>query len=203
MGEMNATNSLSDEQVWRQISHFDNVKAMEFLFKSHYSGLCGYVLRIVNSKSGAEDIIQNLMMQLWDKRKQIYIQTSVKAYLYRAAHNAALNVVKREQKIERPDFQASDFQENSGLCVMPQNESMSSLQKKIAEAINALPDKCRLVFLLSREKNLKYQEIAEALEISVKTVENHMSKALKIMHAHLGDLLFLYLCFKIGGEIYA
>ena len=198
---MSATTTASDQQLWLQVRESDNVKAMELLFKKNYPALCAFAHRIVSSEAAAQDIVQNTMVQLWEKRKQTEIQSSVKAYLFKSVHNAALNTLKRETRLQYLQ-EDGDNDAIFGLQ-QPVHDSFSSVHQRVRAAIDKLPEKCRMVFLLSREKNLKYQEIAEALDISIKTVENHMNKALKILHLHLGDLLFWFAIVNIGGSTYA
>lgn len=193
---MQATTEFSDKELWLRIHENDDVKAMEALFKLHYNSLCRFAHRLLQSETAAEDVVQNTMVQLWDRRTSIKIETSVKAYMFRAVHNASLNMLKREQRLSYLDESPNEHLLGTKL---PDDQKLSEVQKRIAEAIASLPDKCRMVFLLSREKELKYHEIADAMEISVKTVENHMNKALKTMHARLGDLLVTLLLILSGG----
>ena len=138
--------------------------------------------------------MQAAFITVWDKRKAIEIQTSIKSYLYRMVRNSCLNVIKHE-KVKK---QHAAYEMAGG---EPSHESVSQsiisseLEQKIYEALKALPEQCRLVFQLSRFEELKYSEIANQMNISVKTVENQMGKALKIMRAQLKDYLPLFLIF--------
>lgn len=136
----------------------------------------------------SEEVIQNVFLDIWEKRKSLVFNSSVKAYLYKAVHNSSLNKLKHS-KVRR--LYAEDFVHhvspvyNYTEQVLQKNE----LEKQIHFAINALPEQCRMVFKLSRFEEMKYSEIASHLNISVKTVENHMGKALKLMREHLKDFL--------------
>lgn len=175
----------SDKQVFEQ------------LFRSCYVPLCNYAAGIVSDKDEAEDIVQQTMITFWEKRETIEITTSVKLYLYRAVHNQALNKIRHDKvrQVYSKDVQSAGEQESEAASGKILQQEM---QAKIAEAINQLPDQCRTVFQLSRFENLKYLEIANHLGISVKTVENHMGKALRLMRISLKDYLPLCLLWLIN-----
>lgn len=166
--------------------------AFEMLFKTYYKTLCNYAYSLLNDKDEAEEVVQATFIGVWDKRQSIEIQTSVKSYLYRMVRNACLNVIKHV-KVK----QAHAKHEMAGGEPMHEGVAQSvislELEQKIYEAMKVLPEKCRLVFQLSRFEELKYSEIADQLNISVKTVENHMGKALKMMRVQLKDYLPLFL----------
>ncbi|MBL7915216.1 MAG: RNA polymerase sigma-70 factor [Bacteroidia bacterium] len=175
----------SDKQVFEQ------------LFRSCYVPLCNYAAGIVSDKDEAEDIVQQTMITFWEKRETIEITTSVKLYLYRAVHNQALNKIRHDKV--RQEY-SKDVQNLGALASEAASTKImqQEMQAKIAEAINQLPDQCRTVFQLSRFENLKYLEIANHLGISVKTVENHMGKALRLMRISLKDYLPLCLLWLIN-----
>lgn len=175
----------SDKQVFEQ------------LFRSCYVPLCNYAAGIVSDKDEAEDIVQQTMITFWEKRETIEIATSVKSYLYRAVHNQALNKIRHDKVHQEysKDVQSAGEQESEAASGKILQQEM---QLKITEAINQLPEQCRTVFQLSRFENLKYVEIANHLGISVKTVENHMGKALRLMRISLKDYLPLCLLWLIS-----
>ena len=122
------------------------------------------------------------------------IETSLKSYLYRMIRNSCLNVIKHEKVKQQHVAHELAVMEVLHESVS-QNVQANELEIKIAEAMKTLPEQCRLVFQLSRFEELKYQEIADQLQISIKTVENHMGKALKLMRVQLKDYLPLFLIF--------
>jgi len=168
--------------------------AFEMIFKTYYRPLCNYAYSFLNDKDEAEEVVQSSFISIWEKRNEISIQTSFKSYLYRVVRNACLNVIKHE----RVKQQHADYEKARG---EPSHESVaqavtaSELEQRIYGAMKVLPEQCRLVFQLSRFEELKYQEIADQLNISIKTVENQMGKALKIMRTQLKDFLPLFLIF--------
>jgi RNA polymerase sigma-70 factor, ECF subfamily len=168
--------------------------AFEMLFRTYYNPLCNYAYSFLNDKDEAEEVVQAAFINVWDKREDIEIQTSVKSYLYRMVRNACLNVIKHEKVKKQHAIHEMAGGEPTHESVS-QSVISSELEQKIYEAMKALPEQCRLVFQLSRFEELKYSEIAQQLSISVKTVENQMGKALKIMREQLKDYLPLFLIF--------
>lgn len=161
--------------------------AFEIVFRSYYSELCSFALRYVQNKDEAEGLVQDLFCYLWENLDRLVIKTSLKSYLYQAVRNRAFNRFKHEHV-------KSDHQSHLERTSTPALDSSKVLEAKelqgiIDQSINALPQKCREVFELSRYQGLKYKEIAEQLGISIKTVENQMGKALKHLRSELSDYL--------------
>lgn len=177
----------SDTQVFLAIQS-GQTPAFEMLFKTYYQPLCRYATGYLKDPDGAEEIVQAAFIGLWEKRKTISIETSLKAYLYRAVRNSCLNELKHEQVKQK--YLAGEMKKEE-----PQTEPADhlaihvELEDKIRAAIQTLPEQCRLIFTMSRFEELKYQEIADQLNLSVKTVENQMGKAIKIMRAQLKEFL--------------
>ena len=177
----------TDQQVFSDIQSGDTA-SFEMLFKTHYDPLCRFALSYLQDPDDAEETVQAVFIGFWEKRQTIQVDTSLKAYLYRSVRNACLNEIKRvkvrklhadSMMVEgEPQSQPSDH-----LAIRQE------LEEKIQEALQTLPEQCRLIFKMSRFEELKYQEIADQLNLSIKTVENQMGKALKIMRTQLKDYL--------------
>jgi RNA polymerase sigma-70 factor, ECF subfamily len=165
-----------------------DVTAFEMIFKTYYQPLCSYAFTFLHDKEEAEEIVQSTFLSVWEKHEAIAIRTAVKPYLYAMVRNACLNVIKHEKIKQKHAVEEIAMAAHSHESVA-QAVASSELEGKIQQAMEKLPEQCRLVFKLSRFEELKYSEIAEQLEISVKTVENHMGKALKIMREQLKDYL--------------
>ncbi len=182
---------VSDLEVFSAIRQ-GNISEFEMLFKTHYSPLCRYAFTYLDDVDSAEEIVQNTFIAFWEKRDIIQIDASLKAYLYRSVRNACLNELKR-QKVRQLHAQSVVLEGESYSQPSDQVTIAVELESKIQEAIQSLPEQCRLIFRMSRFEELKYQEIANQLKISIKTVENQMGKALKLMRLKLKDYLPLIL----------
>ena len=158
-------------------------QAMDILFHRHYSSICRAVYRILKDNNLAEDIAQEVFLGLWKKRENLNITTSVQAYLKRAAINKSLNYI-RDQKIKLNDSSEMPILANNQSSTQQRLEA-DDLQKLINKTIENLPKRCRIIFVLSRFEEKSYKEIAAELDISIKTVENQISKALKILRKAL------------------
>lgn len=181
-----------DQELLRQLQRGEE-SAIEAVFRQHYAWVCRSVMRIIPDESIAEDIAQDVFYELYRKRGDLNIQSSLKAYLRRAAVNRALNHL-RDQKIRFAEEDAAPVQE-SYLAGAQQLIEAEQLQSRIDQAIDGLPARCRVIFVLSRFEELSYKEIAEHLDISPKTVENQIAKALRLLRealaAYLPALLLL------------
>lgn len=192
------------EEVMGAISKDDKV-AFEKLFRDWYVRLCLYAEAIVRDRDMAEDLVQNMFCLLWEKRNVVHVRESVKSYLYRSVYNAALNALKHEKvKLAFFEFlqkQEAKNEENNEYFL--DGEEQNFITKEIDRAIDNLPGQCREIFILSRFAGKKNQEIAENLNISVRTVETQLYRAMKHLKedlTHLKNsgifLLFFLKCCK-------
>lgn len=165
-----------------------DITAFEMLFRTYYQPLCNYAYTFVQDRDEAEEIVQSAFLSVWEKRETLEIRTAVKPYLYAMVRNACLNVIKHE-KIKQLHVEGELAVAERSIESVTRTVMASELEGRIGHAMEKLPGQCRLIFKLSRFEELKYAEIAEQLSISVKTVENQMGKALKIMREELRDYL--------------
>jgi len=163
----------------------------EQLFKTHFVHLCNFAYQFVKDTDSSKDITQKVFINLWENRDKIDIQKSIQSYLFTSVRNRCLNYIRDQKKYrsEVLDLETHDFE----IAFEEDTMAMSELKEKVAAALDKLPEKCRLVFEMSRYKNMKYKEIAEELDVSVKTVEAHMSKALKSLRSNLKDYVYILL----------
>jgi RNA polymerase sigma-70 factor (ECF subfamily) len=178
---------LADQQQLTALAKGD-IDAFEMLFRTYYKPLCNYAYTFTQDKDEAEEIVQSTFTSVWEKQESIQIQTNIRPYLYAMVRNACLNVIKHEKIKQKHATEELALGEEAYESVT-QIVHTSELEKQIHKAMEKLPEQCRLVFKLSRFEELKYSEIAEHLNISIKTVENQMGKALKIMREQLKDYL--------------
>ena len=169
----------------------------EQLFKNHFSGLCFFAQRYVKDFDAAKEIVQDAFFNLWEKRDTIDMDRPVKSYLTMVIHNKCSNYLRDNNKF---DAYVLHIENLLDIPEYVDADSMveSELKSKIDVAISELPEKCREVFVMNRYDNLKYLEIAERLQISVKTVETQMSKALQMMRIQLAEYLTVFIAFIIG-----
>lgn len=163
-----------------------NETAFEAVFRQHYAVLCNYAYTFLRDRDEAEEIVQSVFLAFWEKRLSLEIHTSIKAYLFSMVRNASLNSLirkKMQEKYAQQKLQNSDSSESI------QPVESEELAQRIAAALQKLPEQCRVIFTMSRFEELKYAEIAAELNLSVKTVENQIGKALKIMREQLREYL--------------
>jgi RNA polymerase sigma-70 factor (family 1) len=167
------------------------------VFRRYYEPLCHYAAKFTDGDlDEAEDIVQQCFVKLWEKHAALDITWSIKSYLYKAVHNACLNRIRHQQTKSRyQQFNAGQLENNHSF----QDQSSAELRVRLQQAMDDLPPQCRNVFELSRFEELKYREIAELLNISIKTVETQMGKALRVLRFQLADYLitFLGICFTM------
>lgn len=172
-----------------QANLYDDL-SFETLFKTHYKALYAYAQVILRDEEDAEEIVQQMFLKLWEKRDLLQVQTSIKAYLYKCVYHDSLNYLKHQKtkaKYQEFTIHSMDRQQEPA----SHKVELTELEQNINLALNELPEQCRTIFQMSRFEELKYKEIAAALNLSIKTVENQMGKALKIMRLKLADFLVL------------
>lgn len=162
----------------------------ELIFRRYFFRLCCFANRYTKNVEESKEIVQDVFLQVWNKRSQLSFDDEIQFYLFRSVKNSCLNLLEH-RRVEN-DYQASLYLLYSGHD--PVGEHFMTLELKelnehIEQAIGSLPDECRRIFLLSREKGLKYAEISKELNISVKTVETQMGRALSRLRAHLKSYL--------------
>ena len=175
---MNQTEAI--EKEWLFALKQGNQQALKKIFNQYYKYLLVTSYNYIADSEKAKDIVQDVFFELWKKREQLDIQGSLKPYLRKAAVNRSLNYLK---SVKRFDFgekvvemNLTDKEERAD-----QKLEASDLQVIINKAVDSLPERCRLVYLLSRKENLSHKKIAEQLDISLKTIENQITKALKVI----------------------
>ncbi len=175
---------IEDEQALVTEIREGNQKAWDAVTKVLYTPLFYFVNRMVSNTEIAEELVQDVFVNFWLKRKNLNITSSLKAYLYRAARNHTLNFIKRRQ-FER-DYQEKLAQE----LILQTNDTedafhFSELEKQLSHAIENLPDNCKEIFKLSRYEEMTYKEIAEVLDIPTRSVHYQIGLALKELRVKL------------------
>lgn len=161
--------------------------AFKAIFSTHYKDVCRVIYRYVGDPGLTEDLGQEVFVRLWQKRDKVEISSNLGAYLRRMAVNEALAHLRKKTR-----FQADELPVHlPGHVAAGADDELAAdeLQHRINTVVASLPDRCRLIFELSRYEDLSNREIAEQLDISVKTVENQMTKALRTLREALADYL--------------
>ncbi len=173
------------------------------LFRRYYANLLFYATRIVGEDE-AEDVVQDVFVELWRRKETMKVGEQIQAFLYRAVYTRALNVLKHRDIVNSYEAVALEIHKKRIEFYQPDSNEVvkriedGELRRKLSEAINELPDKCRMVFRLSYLHDMKNKEIAETMGISLRTVEAHMYKALKLLRDKLGYLNLLAALFFLG-----
>jgi RNA polymerase sigma-70 factor, ECF subfamily len=171
-------------------------RVFEEFFRKYYQSLCNYACTFLKDMEEAEEAVQAVFHHFWEKKATLEISTSLKSYFYKSVHNNCLNRIKHAKiKLEYQHYNAERIDQNPSYA--SHLAEANELESRIAQAVESLPEQCRLVFKLSRFEELKYAEIADQLGISVKTVENQMGKALRVLREKLADYLVFMLLFGI------
>ncbi|MCG8476125.1 MAG: RNA polymerase sigma-70 factor [Cytophagales bacterium] len=163
-----------------------NLNTFERLFRTHYEELVRHALQFLNSLEEAEDLVQEAFVKLWDRKHELGEVQNVRAYLFRMVRNMALNVLKSKYRsIMHEELDEAHSQ------VLPDAPELRDLEVLSERIVGQLPEKTRLIFKLSRFSNLSYAEIAEEMQLSVKSVEYHMSKAIHWIKKNLSKHWYL------------
>lgn len=169
-------------------------EGFEALFREYFPALMAFSGKFLPNEDDAREVVQHVFINLWERRDSVDISDSLKSYLFRSVHNRSLNMIRDRKKISE-EVVPENFSEQDVSDHIEQLE----LEDKIKEVIRTLPEKCRVIFELSRFEGMTYGEIAGKLNISVKTVENQMSKALKILRQKLINYLTLLMWILWNG----
>jgi RNA polymerase sigma-70 factor, ECF subfamily len=182
-----------DEIIWKSIQQKD-LETFERFYKEYYKSFFLMAHKYLKNSVQSEEIVNDVFLKIWEDGEKITIESSLKSYIYKAIINRSINVLnknKRELIVQTDLSNITD--EGYELRQMEENE----LKIKLYAAIDQLPDQCKKVFEMSRFEELKQQEIADKLGISIKTVKNHITIALKQLNASLVNyIIILVFIFK-------
>jgi RNA polymerase sigma-70 factor, ECF subfamily len=177
---------MDDRQILERLRSGDE-SAFDTVFRTWYPPLVRAAESLLHERAAAEEVVQDVLLGVWRRREQLVLEQTLRAYLYQATRNRALNHLRREQTERRgePDVAAR----LPSPAQASERVESAELERAIREAVRDLPDRCREVFELSRVHGLRYSEIASAMGISVKTVEVQMGKALRVLRERLSAWL--------------
>lgn len=184
---------MTDEDLLKAIQAGDEV-AFKIMYDKYYRMLCYSAYKTYPDEHKSKDFAQEVFLDLWRKRDSINIHTSIAAYLKRAVINKSIDFIRAQR------FNFGDTAELEYQAEMPEESSeQDELKALIHKTAEQLPERCRLIFFMSRFENLSHKEIAANLEISEKTIENQITKALKILRVvvnrYLSEARILLFCY--------
>ncbi len=173
-------------------------KVFESVFREFYNPLCIHARRYLIEPEAAEEVVQEMFFKMWERRDSLVINTSLPAYLFKSVTNHALNYIKY-QSHTRKYQEYIGFRTDEHISVSAHDALVhADLEKQLISLVKSMPERRRMIFEMSRLEGLRYNDIAEKLGISLKTVEIQMSKALEFMRGKLRDYLpTLWLIFSI------
>lgn len=183
----------TEEIIWQNIQRKD-VVVFESFYKENYQSFFLMACKYLKSPVQAQEIINDVFVKIWEDAEKITIQSSLKSYIYRAVINRSINALNKQKR---------EIQNQRELAYLPQETyelreiEANELKVKLYKAIDDLPQQCKRVFLMSRFDDMKQQEIADKLGISIKTVKNHITHALKELRKSSGYLVILMVLLNV------
>ncbi len=190
---MKSENKITSHFFIKRINNGDE-EAFKILFKLYYNKLFYIIQSYISSKEDSEEILQEIFITIWKKRKNI--TSNINGYILTTTKNACIDYLRSKKRKLSTTSNYSQIESliNHKALTSPETSKIieQELNNKINQAISSLPNKCKVVFIKSRVNGLKNKEISEELNISIKTVENHITKALKHMKFHLREFLSIF-----------
>lgn len=181
-------------------------QAFEKIYKLYFPRLLAFSFKMINDSGLAKDLVQNVFIKIWETRNSLNIENP-EAFIYQMVRNASLNYIRHIKVVDNLKSKVKDqyLGEELYYIDMVGNEPYllieKELEQKILKVMNSLPNKCFSIFYLSRIDGLKNREIADQLEISVKSVEKHISKALQIYRDNFPDYLPIHIILLVFGGL--
>ena len=162
---------------------FSTKEEYKQVFEEYYNPLCNFASKFVAGKDVAEDVVQEVFVQMWQKREQITLKTGIKSYLFQSTRNKAIEIIRRNKL--QSDYVNEEKYKMETSYEIDKDADNYMLKEQLNKSIRQLPPKCQEIFVLSKKNGLTYGEIAEELNLSVKTVENQIGRGLKLLRRML------------------
>lgn len=191
---MPAYNEFTDQQLV-DLLRSDDEQAFKYLYDKYWEKLFFTAVKRLNDESEAEEAVQDIFINLWKRRSTLQIKVNFESYL---AGSIKFEVLKKRAAMSKKDNALSDMIANAPTAEHNDYNlyDMRLLEEELQQTINSLPQKCQLVFVMSRNRGLSNKQIASDLDISEKAVEKHITSALKIIKGRFGRYFFLLLLLK-------
>lgn len=187
----------TDLELLERIKKGDE-QAFEKVFRTYYKSLCLFSNRILHDPPSSEEVVEDIFFNLWERRDKFDITTSLKSYLFRSAYNNSLKLL-RHQKIVA-NYESRMVEEEPQYQLQENYLEIGEITHSVLKTLDQVPERTRMIFQMNRDEGLKYQEIADKMNISVKTVEAHMTSILKLLRENLRDFIpiLIFLNFLAG-----
>lgn len=180
-----ASSDYRDDQQWVRRIREGDAAAYKELFYTYYEDLCAFSAQYAGSYDAARDAVQTVFAQIWERRAEWTVHTSLKAYLYQAVRNRGLNARRAARRRRAVTPALDEVVTHVPRAKTPEPLQFEQLSEAVWEAVHQLPERRRMVFLLHRQHGCTYAEIAQIMGITPKTVENQMGRALKTLREQL------------------
>lgn len=190
---LTVAHSISEDKSLFELVRKGDQRSFEVLFNKYYQPLCRFAFQLLEEELASEEIVQDVFCALWEDREHTEL-TSFKSYCYQVVRNKCLNALKHIKVREAYKIE-NEYQINLEQHETEETEQKEELNHRIHESIELMPEMRKRVFKMSRFEGLKYKEIASQLNISVKTVENHMGKALAHLRTDLAKYVVMIIAF--------
>jgi RNA polymerase sigma-70 factor (ECF subfamily) len=173
---------------WAERIRDGDDQAFEELFRAYYSELCGFAADYLNSVDRAHDIVHDSFLKIWKKRKNIKVNKSIKAYLYKTVRNMALNEIRNSSVRSEILDEISNVSGSIKKRTAIDEVELKKIRDEVDKAISELPERRRMAFLLHRRHGFTYKEVAKIMGVATKTVENQIGRALKSLRSELKNV---------------
>lgn len=193
------------EQQWVEAVRNSDKKAFKKIFETYYDALTRFAFRYLKSSTEAESAVQDVFLWIWEKRKKWQVEGTLKTYLFRSVKYKALDRLRHEEVKKRYVREHGRWQtksKNPEIIITEKENEEEKFARAAQDAIEELPDRARIIYKMSRLEGLTYNEIADVLEISPKTVESQMSRALDILRSKLSKYLSVILMLKMADTLF-
>lgn len=176
-------------------------KAYTYLIDTYHHKLCVYANSLVKNVYSAEDIVQNVFIKVWEQRTRLKTNHAIKSFLYKLVYNEFIDLYRKNQSLF--SLEKSYYDALNAIVLEDDSESLQHVINVVNKEIQNLPPKCKEVFILSKKEGLTNIEIAEHLDVSIKTVEAQITKAFSILRSSLDEKIknFLFLLFSIKKNL--
>ncbi len=192
--------SISEDQSILALLKNNDEQAMERIFDAYYPYLVNTAYHVLMDGHQAKDLVQDVLFHFWERRDSLTIESGLKSYLRRAVTNKCIDQIRRKKRFGVAE-EFTDFNQASADVSTQALMETSDLKQAILAAVESLPERCKLVFTLSRFEDMSHSEISEQLDISKKTIENQMTKALKTIRLaiqHYKELSIFIIAYFFG-----